>query len=68
MLRSLSLVPNFDMKSPTANNALSDFDGCWWYCIQSINEKTNIVCLFSSHLKNVQFFLKVFHIIIIQWF
>ena len=68
MLRSLSLVLNFVMKSPAAENALSDSIDVGGTVFKASMRKTNIVCLFSSYLKNVQFFLKVFRIIIIQWF
>ena len=68
MLRSLSLVLNFVMKTPDADNALSDSMDVDATVFKSINEKTNISGLFSSYLKNLKLFLKVFHIIIIQWF
>ena len=61
MLWSVNIVLKFVMKSPVADNALSD-------SMDEINEKTNIICLFSSYPKHCQFFLKVFNIIIIQWF
>ena len=59
-MRSRSIVINFVMKSPAAENALSESMDVGGYCLQSINEKTfcpKEYCLYHLWLpKKNQFF------------
>ena len=68
MLRSLSLVLNFVMKSPAAENALSDSIDVGGTVFKASMRKRILFVFSPVTSKNVQFFLKVFRIIIIQWF
>ena len=52
MLRSLSLVLNFVMKSPAAENALTDLINVVGTVFKSSIRKTNIVLLFFSSYLN----------------